>query len=124
MTPLFLIPSQDIPEITLNKTGNEFEFKGTSIPEDARKLYDPVLDWIDNYLKDPNEETIVNFKFDYFNTASSKFILDIMIRLKELAKSEKMLLINWHFHPDDSDMREAGEGFSAMVRFPFNYIER
>jgi len=58
----------------------------------------------------------------YFNTSSTKSLLDIMILFKELAKNEKSLIINWYFPKEDEDMYEAGLGFSKMVRFPFNFI--
>jgi hypothetical protein len=74
-------------------------------------------------LENPNTETVVNFKMVYFNTASTKSIFDIMIQFKILAKKGNMLIVNWHFANEDEDMLEAGEGFSKMLRFPFNYIK-
>ncbi len=123
MLPLILDKTQDTPEIILDKTGGRFEFSGNSIPENTKKFFEQVFDWLENYIADPNEETIVNFKMVYFNTSSTKSLLDIMIQFKELAKKNKMLIINWYFSADDEDMLEAGEGFSKMVRFPFNYIK-
>ena len=122
MLPLVLDKTEDTPEIILDKAGNKFDFSGTSMPENTKKLYQPVLDWIDKYIEDPNDETVVNFNMIYFNTSSTKSILDIMIQFEKLAKS-KMLIINWYFSEDDEDMYEAGIGFSKMVRFPFNYIK-
>ena len=123
MLPLILDKTQDTPEIILNKIENQFDFFGTSIPENTKKFYQPILNWINNYIEDANEETVVNFKMTYFNTSSTKSLLDIMIQFKQLAKNGKMLIINWYFSADDEDMLEAGEGFSKMVRFPFNYIK-
>ncbi|MDA3893503.1 MAG: DUF1987 domain-containing protein [Salinivirgaceae bacterium] len=123
MFPLVLDKTEDTPEIILDKTGKQFSFSGNSIPEHTKKFYHPVFDWIEKYVTDPNEETIVNFKMTYFNTSSTKSILDIMIEFKNLAKSGKMLIINWYFPEEDEDMLEAGEGFSKMVRYPFNFIK-
>ncbi len=123
MLPLILDKTQDTPEIILSKAEKQFNFFGTSIPENTKKFYQPVFDWIENYSKTPNNETVVNFKMTYFNTSSTKSLLDIMIQFKQLAKAGNMLIINWYFAADDEDMLEAGEGFSKMVRFPFNYIK-
>jgi len=123
MLPLILEKTQDTAGIILDKTGNKFDFTGTSIPENTKKFFQPVFDWIEAYSANPNNETVVNFKMVYFNTSSTKSLLDIMIQFKELAKKGNMLIINWHFSADDEDMLEAGEGFSKMVRFPFNYIK-
>ena len=123
MLPLILDKTQDTPEIILDKAGSKFDFSGNSIPENTKKFFQPVFDWIEEYNKNPNDETVVNFKMIYFNTSSTKSILDIMIQFKELAKNGEMLIINWYFSEQDEDMLEAGEGFSKMVRFPFNYIK-
>lgn len=123
MTPLILDPTSDTPEVILDKNNNQFLFAGTSLPEDIRKFYKPIFAWIEKYSETPNEETIVNFKFKYFNTSSSKSILDILIHFKKLAKDGNMLIINWHSPKDDDEMREAGEGFSVLMNFKFNYIE-
>lgn len=123
MLPLIIDKTQDIPEIILDKNQGIFSFTGTSMPENTQKLFAPVFEWINEYTKNPNEETIVNFKMDYFNTSSTKSILDIMILFKEVAKKGNMLIINWYFPEDDDDMLEAGKGFSTMVRFKFNFIK-
>lgn len=123
MLPLILDSTQDTPEVLLDKNQHQFDFSGTSIPENTKKFYQPIFDWLENYIQNPNDETVVNFKMKYFNTSSTKSILDIMIQFKELAKNNKMLIINWHFSADDEDMLDAGEGFSKMVRFKFNYIK-
>jgi len=123
MTPLILDKTSDTPEVILDKISNQFLFAGSSIPENTKKFFQPIFDWIDQYVKEPNEETIVDFKMIYFNTSSTKSLLDIMIQFKQLAKKNKMLIINWYFPEDDEDMLEAGEGFSKMVRFPFNLIK-
>lgn len=123
MTPIIIDKTQDTPEVILDKNANEFKFEGTSIPEDSRKFYSPIFDWLDEYIEQPNKETIVTFKMEYFNTSSTKSLLDIMLKFRELAKNGKMLIINWYFHADDEDMYEAGVGFSNLVKLPFNYIK-
>lgn len=123
MTPLIIEGTADTPSVTLDKLGKQFSFSGTSIPENIKSFYQPIFEWIQKYIENPGDETIVNFKFKYFNTSSAKSISDIMIHFKEIAKSGKMLIINWYFPEDDTDMLEAGQGFSAMMRFKFNYIK-
>jgi len=123
MKPLVLESSQDTPSVILDPRSNQFIFEGTSMPENSKKFFEPIFSWIEAYVENPNEETIVDFKMKYFNTSSTKSILDIMILFKGLAKKGKMLIINWYFFVDDEDMMEAGEGFSKMVRYPFNFIK-
>ena len=88
-------------------------------------LYEVItIEWVEEYTNNPNKETVLNFKMDYFNTSSTKILLDLMIMFKEISKNGKMLIINWYFEEEDEDMLEAGDGFSKMLRFPFNFIKR
>ncbi|MBO7496915.1 MAG: DUF1987 domain-containing protein [Salinivirgaceae bacterium] len=123
MTPLIINGTEDTPEIVFDPSTGKFTITGTSIPENARKFYDNIIAWLDNYLKDPNSDTSISFKLKYFNTASTKYLFDIMVQLKPLASDNKNTLVfNWFFSEDDDDMYEAGLGFSKMLRYPFNFV--
>ena len=56
---------------------NKFLFSGKSLPEDVKEFYDPILSWLKEYKNDPNEETTFVMRMEYFNTASSKMILEM-----------------------------------------------
>ncbi len=124
MNSLILDKTQDTPGIILDKKSGIFSFEGASIPENVKTFYKPVIEWVEEYTNNPNKETVLNFKMDYFNTSSTKILLDLMIMFKEISKNGKMLIINWYFEEEDEDMLEAGDGFSKMLRFPFNFIKR
>ncbi len=123
MLPIILNETQDTPRVILDKKQDQYWFSGTSIPENSRKFYEPIIQWVIEYIKEPNKETVVNFKMKYFNTSSTKSLLDIMDLFKEISRQGKPLIINWYFPEEDEDMYEAGVGFSKMVRFPFNFIK-
>ncbi len=64
----------------------------------------------------------VKIHLHYFNTTSSKFILDIFKRFENF-KSEKIdVKINWYFQSDDVDLEEAGLNYSEIVNVPFILI--
>jgi hypothetical protein len=87
------------------------------LPEDSAEFYRPVLEWINTYAQEANSSTEFVFKLEYFNTASSKLILDVLSALEDI-KSMKIL---WYFHEDDEDMEEAGQEFSELVEIPFEF---
>ena len=122
MNPLIIESSAETPEIILDKKTNTFVFKGKSLPENPIFFYKPVLSWLDDYITDPNPETKVSFMMAYFNTSSSKIILDIMKRLEQIKNSGHDVVINWMFREDDEDMLEAGEIYSERISVPFNLI--
>ena len=123
MAPLIFSPTEDTPEISFDSTTGKMLIGGTSIPENARKFYDNIIEWIGEYVKSPSENTSIDFKLKYFNTASTKYLFDIMVLLKEIMKAGNTLVINWFYMEDDEDMYEAGMGFSKMLRYPFNFVK-
>jgi hypothetical protein len=117
MEILNLEGTEDTPKIILDKKNGIFEISGRSLPEDSAEFYRPVLEWIENYGQDPNASTDFVFKLEYFNTASSKLILDVLSALEDI----KDMKILWYFHEDDEDMEEAGQEFSELVEIPFEF---
>ncbi len=109
--------TEDTPKILLDKENGIFEISGRSLPEDSAEFYQPILDWIATYGEDPNAATLFTFKLEYFNTASSKLILDVLSALEDIDG----VTIDWYFHEDDEDMEEAGEEFSELVEIPFEF---
>jgi len=97
--------------------------KGKSIPENSIQFYKPIFDWLDNYIQQPAANTILNVQFDYFNTASSKCIVDVFKKLDVLIKSGKgNAQINWHYLEEDDDMLEVGEDYQSIIKVPFNLV--
>ncbi len=114
--------TDDTPNVILDKDSAKFEISGRSLPEDVNLFYEPILNWIDQYAEAPCEKTEFNFKLEYFNTASSKIILDILLKFEEIVENGHKVVINWHYHEDEEDMLEAGEEYADIVEIPFEYV--
>ncbi|URW78551.1 DUF1987 domain-containing protein [Xiashengella succiniciproducens] len=99
------------------------EIKGRSIPENSVEFYKPLIDWLDKYGNVPLEVTNVNIQLEYFNTSSSKCILDIFKKLELIYKKGSKVQINWYYEEDDEDMFEAGEDYQSIIDIPFSMIE-
>ena len=109
------------PDVIMDKENGIFEISGISIPQNAREFYTPVLDFLGEYNRDPNEVTHFVFNFRYFNISSSKMILYILYKLRELKESGKTVLVTWCY--DDDDILEAGNDFEHMSRVEFQFKE-
>ena len=117
MEDLRLESSDDTPAVLLSKGKNIFEISGRSLPEDTVTFFQPIVEWINAYAKEPNPSTEFVFKLDYFNTASSKLILDL---LKLLTKVKDIKVI-WYSYTDDEEVSDAGQEFSEQVDIPFEF---
>jgi len=111
------------PGIVLDAKKGIFEITGKACPEDAIEFYQPILDWLEVYKKEPNQETIFEFKLSYYNTASSKVLLNIMQRLEDIRKTGADVKIKWFYYEDDEELQNAGEDFAEMIKVPFELIE-
>ncbi len=114
--------TDDTPSVILDPENEVFEISGRSLPEDVASFYGPILTWLDEYGEDANDKTVFCFKLVYFNTASSKALLDILMKLEEMHENGKEILIKWYYPDDDEDMEEAGEEYAEIVDVPFEQI--
>ena len=122
MKPLRIQATNESLEVNLDKEMSRFEFYGKSLPENPNEFFVPILSWLREYVQTPNRETILVFKMEYFNTASSKRLLDILSICYEIHKKKQSVIVNWYYRVDDEDMRESGESFSEIVHLPFKFL--
>jgi len=114
--------TDDTPSVILDKENEIFEISGRSLPEDVTSFYEPILNWLDEYAENANAKTVFSFKLVYFNTASSKLLLDILMKLEEMYENGNDILIKWYYPEDDEDMEEAGEEYADIVDIPFEQV--
>jgi hypothetical protein len=111
------------PAVSFNAETGVIEIKGRSIPENSIEFYRPLVEWLEEYSKNPQKLTTVNIQLEYFNTSSSKCILDVFKKLESIKKARNDVIINWYYEEDDEDMLEAGEDYESIIRIPFKMIE-
>lgn len=111
------------PAINFNNDEGLIEIKGRSIPENSIEFYKPMVDWLEKYGSNPKAKTVVNIQLEYFNTSSSKCILDVFKKLETIHKAGHDVVINWFYEEDDEDMLEAGEDYQSIIRVPFEMQE-
>jgi hypothetical protein len=125
MDSLTIASSIKTPEIKFDAFSGKLSLSGRSIPENALEFYTPLFKWVDLYISNPNTLTTVEIKLEYFNTSSSKCLLQILKKLEHLLENKSSsIVINWYYEKDDEDMFEAGEDFNTVVGIPINIIEQ
>ena len=112
------------PTISFDANTGVIEIKGRSIPENSIEFYKPLVDWLDKFADVAQGTVNVNIQLEYFNTSSSKCILDVFKKLENLQnKNRAEVVINWYYEEDDEDMLEAGEDYQSILKIPFNMVE-
>lgn len=114
--------SPKTPNINFDLIGGILEIKGRSIPENSIEFYKPLIEALEKYASAVKPITSVNIQLEYFNTSSSKCILDVFKKLEGINKSGSAVTIHWHYEEDDEDMLEAGEDYQAIINVPFKMV--
>ncbi len=123
LSPFIKEATQKTPYVHFDPSEGLIEIKGKATPENGHVLFDPMLNWLEAYSDNPSAKTNVNIHLEYFNTVSSKFILDIFKKLDTLYSKDNETIVQWICDKDDEDMIEAGEDYQALVNFPMRIIE-
>lgn len=110
------------PSIEFDQSQGLLEIKGRSNPENTMDFYRPLVAWVDEYVQNPPQMTIVNVHLEHFNTSSSKSILEVFKALDPIKQSEKEVVVNWFYEDDDEDIMEAGENYEAITGLPFRMV--
>ncbi len=123
MDSIIIEGSAKTPTVNFDAASGKIEIKGRSIPENSIEFYKPLVDWLDTYAAAPKEKTEVNIQLEYFNTSSSKCILDVFKKLEIINRANDGVVINWFYEEDDEDMLEAGEDYQSILKIPFKMVE-
>jgi hypothetical protein len=121
MNPLNIKRTKKTPAITVDPQSGEFSLKGISLPENAREFFAPLINAVEDYMSEPQKETQLTIELDYYNTASSKVIINVLHQFEVLnQKSGHEVVINWSYDDDDEDMLEEIKNFEEMLSIKIN----
>lgn len=123
MENLFIKADTFIPEINFNAQTGELNISGESYHEYTLEFYQPVFNWLTEYLKTPGRNIVLNFRMSYYNTSTSRRFLEMFDMLEEYQEQGKgIVTVNWYYSPEDVDMKESGEEYAEDVNLNFNLI--
>lgn len=108
------------PEINFDATSGVCELAGESYMEEAYKFYTPILNWLKEYTLTEGNPVTLNVKLTYFNTNSSRLLLDMFDILKKSKDEGREIVINWFYEEDDPDVQEEVEDFEIETGLQIN----
>jgi hypothetical protein len=112
-----------IPSVNFNAETHLLEIGGESYHEFTKEFYQPIMEWLKNYLAIPENTIVFNFKMNYYNTSSSRRFLEIFDMLEDYHTNKNgHVTVNWYYQAGDLDMLESGEEYAEDVGLPFNFF--
>jgi hypothetical protein len=115
-------PTQKTPYVLLDPSG-KIKFKGRSIPEDVSLFYEDILDWVIAYASAPPSDTAVDIEMEYLNSGTSKYMLRILKKFKEVEKDGFPVKIRWVYEEGDDDIQERGEYYASILDLDIEFVE-
>jgi hypothetical protein len=100
---MFIEQTDKSPLVDFNCMSGELILSGRSIPINAPRIFEPILDWINEYVKNPRQTTNLRLNLEYFNTASSIWLAKIVKSLTSISKPECVLILHVYFSIEDFD---------------------
>jgi SiaC family regulatory phosphoprotein len=122
MKNLEIQPTKISPLVKYYEGENMLEINGESYPENAVEFFRPVLDWLEEHLSENEGMFTLNLKLTYFNTSSSKCLLDLIDRLEDRHGVKPDVQVKWFHQQEDEDMMESGEEFAEGLELPFTLV--
>ena len=113
-------PTLNTPFVSFNPN-REMWMEGKALPEDSKRFFDPLIDWVKEKLEINSSHVNVNLKLEYFNTSSSKQIYELLLAIRQ--KANFNVTINWFYEEGDDDLLDSGKHYESLIEVPFNHIE-
>ena len=110
------------PGVRFRSNEGIIDLYGRSLLDYAEDVFDPMYQWLEEYSRNPREETTINLALEYFNSTTSKAIIKFLLIAKKLTEKYR-LTINYYYN-DDENLYEEGKDFSEVLELPFNFIEK
>ncbi len=110
------------PSVNFNATTGICELSGESFLEDTAEFYKPLIDWLVEYTTKIKKPIAFIIKLTYFNTSTSRCILDLLNVLKDYEDDGGEVMVNWHYDENDTDMQEDIEDYMIDTDLKINII--
>ena len=109
-----------IPEVRLNAGSGLCEISGESYLEDTDEFYNNIINWLESYITEVKAALTFNFRLTYFNTSSSRSILNVLRVLKKYHDASGTVTINWYYPEDDDSIAEEAEDYMKDTGLTIN----
>jgi hypothetical protein len=126
MENLIIEKTTATPEIHFDYASATLALRGESYPENTAEFYAPVFEWVRNFLSSGNEIAMtVNLEIIYFNSSSSKALMNFFDLLEEAAEAGRKIAVNWIYAAGNEGALEYGEEFKEDLDvLEFNLVEK
>jgi len=106
MENLIIIGSSNVylvPQINFDAQNGHCEIAGESYLEETKEFYDKLLDWLRTYMSEVQKGLVLNVKLTYFNTSTSRCLLEVFRLLKGYQLQGNSVKVTWSVDAGEED---------------------
>ena len=122
MKELFIDGTSITPKVQFSAGTGLLLLEGRSIPENPEDFYLNLITWLKDYYVSYDDVIEIHFKFEYVNSGSTKFLLELLRVVREFQDKGRTTMIKWYFEEEDEAIQELGEHFSESLKLPMEII--
>lgn len=120
---LYIKNTDKTPKIIFQTIG-ALSLVGRSFPEDTTSFYEPILHWVDTYLKTPFKKTEMIIRLDYFNTSSVMHLHSMLRKFDIFFRQGKHFRLDWHYEKDGNEIIDISAEFGLdTFHFPIEFFD-
>ncbi|MFY8001559.1 MAG: DUF1987 domain-containing protein [Candidatus Kapaibacteriota bacterium] len=116
--PLYIEETDNTPRIDFDPVSADLWLIGESFPDLAHEFYKPILQWFQGLVASTRGPICLKFKFTYFNTSTSKYIINFLSLAEGAVAAGRSVEVEWYYPTDDENIKKNGlelaDGFKVM----------
>lgn len=124
MKTLKLNKTKLTPEVVCDAESGLISMEGRSLPENAREVYQPFFHWIDEYIKNAQDTTVLSIHMEYVNSSSNRYIHTALKKFEALVDQGMEVIVKWHYDEGDEDTLDLGIDYKEFLNLEFELIEK
>jgi len=120
---LIIEKTKETPEINFNPNSGVLKMSGRAYSNDIYQFYKPLNFWLEEYLINPKDTTVIDIKLEYCNSVFNKLLLAFFVKCKSVIAKDKKIIINWYHEKDDKDSLDDANRISRIIQLEITKIE-
>lgn len=117
MSALVLKESKNTPEIILDPANGKFAITGKCFPENAKKYFAPIMDWV-TFAKVQGEMKL-EVNLDYISSSSVITILELFRHIDQCSKNNGYTArVIWYYEDGDDDSANVAVNYQKLCSLP------
>lgn len=114
MSNLHISEGKNTPKVTWDIDSGKFVISGKSFPENTKKFYNLLTDWLDSQKLENN--ATFEFHFYYLSSSSIIAIYQILKRLENICDQGVCIDVIWKHDEGDDDIERIGLDYQKITK--------